>query len=486
MCTTSKDFANDKASPRIFTSYLSSRHGSHLRDRVKIWEAVRATSAATGFFEPITIDDQTFIDGATTANNPTKQVWLEAEDIWRDPKDHKWTLEDHVECVVSIGTGIASFKSLGDSVPRVVKALVKIATDCEQVAEEFRREHRSLDQRHRLFRFNARGLEDVGLEEVSKMGAIESATHGYLGTQETHSSIALCCSLLKTRHECKANQSFLRYNCSQLINTRLINVLANLYLLSGHKDAILCIQKHVEKYQKLYKEDQHITDAADIELSLSWVSNTRSWDRWIYPRPQRRSDSFLWLHGDNQLPGNAIERLISLKTASNNCTRIVAYVRGNGSNPQTNGRQTSSDLWSLIPMVASQLLWQITRGTESEIIKLFRMEENTKLARIARDVWASDDKSAISPKEQADLLSWCLSLQKEWEVLVIFEKMDPSTVDDFISGLAGITSRGYDESNRATRFLLTSDNKTGWTSKDTQFQIITRLTECTGKAFYPT
>lgn len=46
----------------------------------KIWEAARATSAASTFFEPISIGDhgERFTDGALIHNNPVFQVYKEA------------------------------------------------------------------------------------------------------------------------------------------------------------------------------------------------------------------------------------------------------------------------------------------------------------------------------------------------------------------------------------------------------------------------
>jgi len=46
-------------------------------NKVKIWEAARATSAATSFFNPITIGTESFVDGATGANNPINELWTE-------------------------------------------------------------------------------------------------------------------------------------------------------------------------------------------------------------------------------------------------------------------------------------------------------------------------------------------------------------------------------------------------------------------------
>jgi predicted acylesterase/phospholipase RssA len=50
-----------------------------------ICEAALATSAATGFFEPVSIGARHFVDGALGANNPVDEMEGEASDIWCPP-----------------------------------------------------------------------------------------------------------------------------------------------------------------------------------------------------------------------------------------------------------------------------------------------------------------------------------------------------------------------------------------------------------------
>jgi len=70
---------------------------------VKIWEACRATSAATTFFDAIALGpySEEFVDGGIGANNPILQLWNEAQAVWGPD-----SLERNVNCIVSIGTGM--------------------------------------------------------------------------------------------------------------------------------------------------------------------------------------------------------------------------------------------------------------------------------------------------------------------------------------------------------------------------------------------
>ena len=55
-----------------------------VEDRALIWEAARATSAAFGFFDPISTGKygQEYVDAGLGCNNPVQEVWMEAQDIW--------------------------------------------------------------------------------------------------------------------------------------------------------------------------------------------------------------------------------------------------------------------------------------------------------------------------------------------------------------------------------------------------------------------
>jgi predicted acylesterase/phospholipase RssA len=165
----------------------------------KIWEACRATSAASSFFDPIAIGRfrEEFVDGATGANNPVREVWDQAQLIW-GPEP----LDGRVRCLVSIGTGVPSLKPFNDDVFHIAKTLIAIATETEQTAERFRREKSLLDSTGRYYRFNVlRGLEDIGLEEAKKVKEIAAATRRYIGTHEVFKQMQACADNIAAR-EC--------------------------------------------------------------------------------------------------------------------------------------------------------------------------------------------------------------------------------------------------------------------------------------------
>jgi hypothetical protein len=160
----------------------------------EIWEAARATSAASTFFDPIKIGDlgEEFIDGGTGFNNPVDEVLNEARDIWGQETDRR------IQCIVSIGTGRPPSRKFGGNAYAVVVTLKALATDTQQTADNFAKNHKNDALAGRYFRFNvSHGLEDVGREEYKEMSTIAAATKDYLLEPEVRSVVEKCAEVLR-------------------------------------------------------------------------------------------------------------------------------------------------------------------------------------------------------------------------------------------------------------------------------------------------
>ena len=165
-----------------------------------ICEAVRATSAATSFFEPVTVGPRgrKFVDGGLGTNNPVEQIWNEAQNIWCTGEQE---LRDLLKCFVSVGTGNPGTKPIATGALKFFsETLVSIATQTEDTAKLFVARHRQLFEGKRYFRFNVQqGLQDVGLEEYEKGALIDAATTEYMDSQETKSAAQACAMNLKQK-----------------------------------------------------------------------------------------------------------------------------------------------------------------------------------------------------------------------------------------------------------------------------------------------
>lgn len=166
-----------------------------------IYEAVRATSAATSFFDPVKIGPQerNFVDGGLGANNPVEQLWNKAQNIWCT--DREVELRGVLKCFVSVGTGNPGRRPIVDGALKFFsETLVGITTRTEDTAKLFIERHRRLCEDRRYFRFKVeQGLQDVGLEEYKTEALIEAATAAYMDGQETKSAAQACAMNLKQK-----------------------------------------------------------------------------------------------------------------------------------------------------------------------------------------------------------------------------------------------------------------------------------------------
>jgi predicted acylesterase/phospholipase RssA len=158
-----------------------------LYDDCKIWEACRATSAATTFFDPVRIGPfgQEFADGAVIYNNPVQLVHREAAATWPD------RMGDAV--LISIGTGSAPDGDFKGNIKKIVEAMKKIVTQTERTANDFFLAHEDMAKQNRLYRFNvSHGLANIGLEEWQEKAKIADATQIYFNRGETRQKVSLC------------------------------------------------------------------------------------------------------------------------------------------------------------------------------------------------------------------------------------------------------------------------------------------------------
>ena len=147
--------------------------------RATICQAALATSAATTFFDPVSIGDRTFANGGLGANNPVDEVEGEASNVWcSETRD----LKPLVKCFITIGTGNPGKTAFEDGMFKFLgQTVVDIATETENTEKKFIARWAKHFDESRYFHFNVdQGLQSIGLDEYKKKGAMEVATGGYL------------------------------------------------------------------------------------------------------------------------------------------------------------------------------------------------------------------------------------------------------------------------------------------------------------------
>ena len=181
----------ENSAPAVIRSYQTNNLHDPLLEWCKIWEAARATSAASTFFEPVEIGPlgEIFVDGALRRNNPIREADRESKDLWPGSE----------RLIISIGTGSAPGGAVTGSLTALAQRLKDIVTDSEQTSQDFEAENEAMIKNDRLFRFNVyHGLADVGLEEHKAVNRIAAHTNSYLTHPQVTRQVNTCVQSLRS------------------------------------------------------------------------------------------------------------------------------------------------------------------------------------------------------------------------------------------------------------------------------------------------
>lgn len=163
----------------LIRNYKTARIG-HIDHDCTLTEALRATTAAPLYFEPITFKSSgvTFVDGGIRVNNPIDEVKNEAVNLWPDRA---------IGCLVSIGTGVTlppGLDTKGNArLHQILKSLAHIATDANNKAREFvqRDDGKKLRNGGKYYRYSVpQGMDEVQLKNFEEFPYLEAATLPYV------------------------------------------------------------------------------------------------------------------------------------------------------------------------------------------------------------------------------------------------------------------------------------------------------------------
>uniref|UniRef100_A0A672JDR4 Patatin-like phospholipase domain containing 8 n=1 Tax=Salarias fasciatus TaxID=181472 RepID=A0A672JDR4_SALFA len=163
-------FRNYRLMPGVRSHYLGDcKH--------KMWQAIRASSAAPGYFQEFVLGKDLHQDGGLLINNPTALAIHECKCLWPNTP---------LQCVLSLGTG--RYEAMGKngttytSLKTKLTNVISSATDTEEV-------HTMLDALlppDTYFRFNPYITEDVPLNESrrEKLNFLKGEGERYLERNE--------------------------------------------------------------------------------------------------------------------------------------------------------------------------------------------------------------------------------------------------------------------------------------------------------------
>lgn len=165
-------FRNYNLPPNAYSAYPGSC--THM-----VWEVVRASSAAPGYYEDFLSGDYVHSDGGLSVNNPTAVAIHESRLIWPN---------ETIQCVVSLGTGryepvVQMTGGSKVSLKEKVSKIVDSATDTEAVHVMLS----DLMPPSTYFRFNPYLSEDLQLDEIrqDRIDCMIRDTAMYLRKNET-------------------------------------------------------------------------------------------------------------------------------------------------------------------------------------------------------------------------------------------------------------------------------------------------------------
>ena len=166
-----------------------------------VWQAARATTAASTIFKPISIDlghgiKTDFIDAGLHSNNPMGSLLEEARECYGDSRK--------VRCILSIGTGhpgVIGMSEKGIYAAELIGALKKLATD--SIQEHNRWATRFADRDNLYFRFNLdHGAENVSLMEWNMINDLSVHVKVYMEEVPVRKAIDSVVMLLcESRHD---------------------------------------------------------------------------------------------------------------------------------------------------------------------------------------------------------------------------------------------------------------------------------------------
>lgn len=163
-------FRNYRLMPGVRSHYLGDCNH-------KMWQAIRASSAAPGYFQEFVLGKDLHQDGGLLINNPTALAIHECKCLWPNTP---------LQCVLSLGTG--RFETVGKnnttytSLKAKLTNVISSATDTEEV-------HTMLDALlppNTYFRFNPYMSEDIPLNEnrTEKLNFLKTEGERYLERNE--------------------------------------------------------------------------------------------------------------------------------------------------------------------------------------------------------------------------------------------------------------------------------------------------------------
>ncbi|GKT61521.1 ankyrin repeat protein [Colletotrichum tofieldiae] len=194
----------------LLRSYENKQEVDKHSKEFQLWEALRATSAATTYFKEYRRGNAGYLDGALKSNNPIFQVHREARDLW--PQREAF--------LVSIGTGTKPSVPLRGNLIHIARTLTKLVTETEETWSRFKGTHKDMLEDSLLFRYSVPELGGVDLGNHKLMGMVRRNTERHLREASTEKYVMACAEKMVEIE----TKTYLKYKQSKTESLRVENL----------------------------------------------------------------------------------------------------------------------------------------------------------------------------------------------------------------------------------------------------------------------
>ena len=149
-------------------------------DSHQIWQIARATTAAPSYFSPMQLEDQVFLDGGISTNNPTQEAVRDLESLYNGILNNA--------CVVSVGSG--SGGKHGSQKHPSKTSFTQTESTHRTVSDFLEDSHAS------YFRLNVEDIGDIRIDDWRLLGNISKRTRQHLSTDAARDTLDRCAKAL--------------------------------------------------------------------------------------------------------------------------------------------------------------------------------------------------------------------------------------------------------------------------------------------------
>lgn len=405
----------------LLRSYETRQELDKHSKQFQLWEALRATSAATTYFKEYRRGNSGYLDGALKSNNPIFQVRQEARDQWPDREAF----------LISIGTGTKPSVPLRGNLIHLARTLTKLVTETEETWNRFRGSHKEMLEDSLLFRYSVPELGGVDLGNHKLMGMVRTNTERHLREAATEKYVTACA---KKMVEIESGE-YVKAHAEKASSLRLED------LSDSEKDCLRSLHATSGDY-----ESQRIGIEKPVPGTCQWFLRHPKFADWV----QSTSSSLLWVTANPGCGKSVLSSfLVDALSQDKNQSIVCSFFFKAGVDSRRDSHQALCVLLHQLFVAAPELV------------------------NVAMEDYSSKDKSSFTKDLEALWAVFRTSASRlhDRKIICVVDALDEcsdESRDRFISQLVGSFSTSNSEKHAGNlKFLVTSRP---WPSIESRFR----------------